>query len=186
MKRRHIVRGAPAAVVSVVSSIVSVTSIPGCVSVTERPTLYANWKGRNITVDMKTPFSLVRIPNGEEITVSKLSDGEDAIVLMCTADPRQPLRSPDVPSLTMARKSAEIVVRERCVQQGVRICRVKTRGGNSTFAVMDEIVIAADTVPNTALFVRCLTPEDFKQWVLTVDPTGVDRHAIGQWQELRE
>lgn len=173
--------------------------LSGCTLVApERPTVYANWMSHNVrSVSADSPYP-ARLPSGEDIQLAKLSDGHEAIALTCGEVPGRANESPfDLwrsarPSYSMPTGSridktaaeAEQWIAERearvwkeCTHEALRICRVKTWNGNSTFALMDGYNWLAGG-HKTMMFVRCLTPDAFKRWAMSLEPGASSEWAV--------
>jgi hypothetical protein len=106
------------------------------------------------------PIQVVVLPTGEKIEVVPLTDGDDALVVQCGNDPWVSKfpdhRYADEDEGARRAKLAVKAVRDACLLEANRICRLHLWGRSGMFALLHE---AYGPKRARRLFVRCIDRE---------------------------
>lgn len=153
--------------------------LSSCSIFSERPAVYADWRARNITLTSMSERYIRLPPYGERVELGTLSDGTDAIEITCATrssvvTARDMWTALIVPEITQRQEERDRLaaedeeIRRWCIDEALRVCRVHTWNGNSTFALMDEWLWfdpnGGKSLSGRKMYVRCLTPQAYKEW----------------------
>lgn len=172
--------------------------LPGCASTIEAllgirpPTLYANWKSRGVHWTDQSASRVFRAPGGQEITVTTLSDGQEALEIRCNEVGLQTIVSN--PYLTRKEKQQVQINGLRwmlqqshaeCIEEAAKQCRLFLWNGKATFALMDEwsdFPLDEDVI-RKRLYTRCMTLDALKEWAIS-SSAPIDAMAEEPWNRL--
>jgi hypothetical protein len=189
---------------SALTSVLALLS--GCTMVADSDVsrLYANMTARNLH-PISEPHRWesdgphLKLPRGELVRLKPLSDGMDAIELTCPGPDWRIARGIRDSSLFMEpeiqreeefrRVESAKVAKRLCLNEAFRVCRLHTWNGNSTFALMVDYEYFGERVGWEApygrrVYVRCLTPREYKQVVAGVPPSNVTPRVGTALREL--
>lgn len=169
--------------------------LPGCVvlELPAPPTLYANWKSRGVRWTDQSESRVFRAPGGKDITVTTLSDGQEALQIQCKEVALQPTITRSQYGSRDERKQMETAAlrwnlhqqQAECIEEAAKQCRLFLWNGKSTFALMHEVsdIPLDEEVIRKRLYARCMTFDAMKEWAIS-SSAPIDAMAEEQWYRL--
>jgi hypothetical protein len=152
-----------------------------------RDTLYADMSSPALYPAAGENTKHLTLLQGEKVQLVTLSDGSEAIELKCAGPPwRIPDRTAEE---NLRRLDSAKEARNKCINEALRICRLHTWNGKSTFALLGDYELfgaidGADSNYGRLMHVRCMTRDAYIDWAMSIDPSEFKPRTAKAMDEL--